>query len=219
MDVFEYGNPNASLILVQMIGDHDIEMINHEFDLIQKSVSDELCLIACKVDDWNRDLSPWKAPAVFKSESFGENAAKTLSEVLAYIEEKKQPCIIGGYSLAGLFALWAATKTDRFSKVAAASPSVWFPGFTEYIKENNIKAKAVYLSLGDREEKTRNPVMATVGHAILSVHETISDSGINTILEWNQGNHFKDVDIRMAKAFAWSIRATVHASCYESPSV
>ena len=144
MDVFEYGNPNASLILLQMIGDHDIEMIDHEFDLIQKAVSDELCLIACKVDDWNRDLSPWKAPAVFKSESFGENAAKTLSEVLTYIGEKKQPCIIGGYSLAGLFALWAATKTDRFSKVAAASPSVWFPGFTEYIKENNIKAKAVY---------------------------------------------------------------------------
>ena len=138
MDVFEYGNPNASLILLQMIGDHDIEMIDHEFDLIQKAVSDELCLIACKVDDWNRDLSPWKAPAVFKSESFGENAAKTLSEVLTYIGEKKQPCIIGGYSLAGLFALWAATKTDRFSKVAAASPSVWFPGFTEYIKENNI---------------------------------------------------------------------------------
>ena len=210
MEVFEYGNPNASLILLQMIGDHDIEMIDHEFDLIQKAVSDELCLIACKVDDWNRDLSPWKAPAVFKSESFGENAAKTLSEVLTYIGEKKQPCIIGGYSLAGLFALWAATKTDRFSKVAAASPSVWFPGFTEYIKENNIKAKAVYLSLGDREEKTRNPVMATVGHAIRSVHETISDSGINTILEWNQGNHFKDVDIRMAKALTWSIRATVH---------
>ena len=191
MDVLEYGNPKASVILLQMIGDHDIEMIDHEFDLIQKAVSDELCLIACKVDDWNRDLSPWKAQAVFKSESFGENAAKTLSEVLTYIGEKKQPCIIGGYSLAGLFALWAATKTDRFSKVAAASPSVWFPGFTEYIK-------------------TRNPVMATVGHAIRSVHETISDSGINTILEWNHGNHFKDVDIRMAKALTWSIRATVH---------
>ncbi len=40
MDVFEYGNPNASLILLQMIGDHDIEMIDHEFDLIQKAVSD-----------------------------------------------------------------------------------------------------------------------------------------------------------------------------------
>ena len=125
MDVFEYGNPNASVILLQMIGDHDIEMIDHEFDLIQKSVSDELCLIACKVDDWNRDLSPWKAPAVFKSESFGENAAKTLSEILAYIEEKKQPCIIGGYSLAGLFALWAARSEER--RVGKECRSRWSP--------------------------------------------------------------------------------------------
>ena len=203
MDVFEYGNPNASLILLQMIGDHDIEMIDHEFDLIQKAVSDELCLIACKVDDWNRDLSPWKAPAVFKSESFGENAAKTLSEVLTYIGEKEQPCIIGGYSLAGLFALWAATKTDRFSKVAAASPSVWFPGFTEYIKENNIKAKAVYLSLGDREEKTRNPVMSQVGNCIQKGYDWLTKCGINCTLEWNQGNHFREPDIRTAKAFAW----------------
>lgn len=101
MDVFEYGNPNASLIILQMIGDHDIEMIDHEFDLIQKAVSDELCLIACKVDDWNRDLSPWKAPAVFKSESFGENAAKTLSEVLTYIGEKNSPASLADIRLQG----------------------------------------------------------------------------------------------------------------------
>lgn len=101
MDVFEYGNPNASLILLQMIGDHDIEMIDHEFDLIQKAVSDELCLIACKVDDWNRDLSPWKAPAVFKSESFGENAAKTLSEVLTYIGERNSPASLADIRLQG----------------------------------------------------------------------------------------------------------------------
>ena len=50
------------------------------------------------------------------------------------------------------------------------------------------------------KKKTRNPVMATVGHAIRSVHETIYDSGINTILEWNHGNHFKDVDIRIGES-------------------
>ena len=48
MDVFEYGNPNASVILVQMIGDHDIEMIDHEFDLIQKSVSENYALLHVK---------------------------------------------------------------------------------------------------------------------------------------------------------------------------
>ena len=87
--------------------------------------------------------------------------------------------------------------------MAAASPSVWFPGFTEYIKENNIKAKAVYLSLGDREEKTRNPVMSQVGNCIRMGYEWLRECGINCTLEWNQGSHFKEPDIRTAKAFAW----------------
>ena len=48
MDVFEYGNPNASLILLQMIGDHDIEMIDHEFDLIQKQFRMNYALLHVK---------------------------------------------------------------------------------------------------------------------------------------------------------------------------
>ena len=90
-----------------------------------------------------------------------------------------------------------------FKAVAAASPSVWFPGFVEYMKENEIHTGSVYLSLGDREEKARNPVMATVGDRIRKANGLLMERGINTILEWNQGNHFKDADIRTAKAFAW----------------
>ena len=56
----------------------------------------------------------------------------------------------------------SAYQTDVFKGVAAASPSMWFPGFSDYMKEQDIKAKTVYLSLGDKEEKTRNPVMTTV---------------------------------------------------------
>ena len=110
---------------------------------------------------------------------------------------------IGGYSLAGLFALWAAYRTDRFDGVAAASPSVWFPDFTDYMRRKEIHAGAVYLSLGDREEKTRNPVMAQVGNAIREAREILQEAGTACTLEWNQGNHFKEPDIRTAKAFAW----------------
>ena len=28
-------------------------------------------------------------------------------------------------------------------------------------------------------------------------------NGVDCILEWNQGNHFKDADLRTAKAFSW----------------
>ena len=67
-------------------------------------------------------------------------------------------------------------------------------------------AEAVYLSIGDREEKTRNPVMATVGDRIREAHALLKAQGIHTALEWNPGNHFKDADIRTAKAFAWVMK-------------
>ena len=59
--------------------------------------------------------------------------------------------------MAGLFSLWAAYQTDAFAGVAAASPSIWFPDFLQDMKEHGIRTESVYLSLGDREEKTRNP--------------------------------------------------------------
>ena len=105
--------------------------------------------------------------------------------------------------MAGLFSLWAAYQTDVFAGVAAASPSIWFPGFLQYMRENSIRTNAVYLSLGDREEKTRNPVMVTVGACIREGHALLQSGGIRTTLEWNPGNHFKDARIRTAKAFAW----------------
>ena len=112
---------------------------------------------------------------------------------------------LGGYSLAGFFSLWAAYQTDRFAGVAAVSPSVWFPGWMDFAREHSIRAPRVYLSLGDKEERTRNPVMRTVGDNIRSQLELLeSDAGCNACtLEMNQGNHFKEPDLRTAKGFAW----------------
>ena len=203
---YEYGNPEAQTVLVQMVDDHDLEAIENEFSLIKESTNRDFLLVAIKVESWNGDLSPWKAPAVFGKEDFGEGAKDTLSEVLSICSDRSRTYYIGGYSLAGLFALWTSYQSDIFSGVAAASPSIWFPGFIDYMKENEIRTKSVYLSLGDREEKTRNPVMATVGEKIREAKALLDEKGVDCTLEWNQGNHFKDADIRTAKAFAWVLR-------------
>lgn len=60
----------------------------------------------------------------------------------------------------------------------------------------------MYLSLGDREEKTKNPVMRNVGKCIRDAEKILLSKGVNTVLEWNEGNHFKEPERRMAKAFA-----------------
>jgi len=103
--------------------------------------------------------------------------------------------------------LWAVCQTDIFKGAAAASPSVWFPGFPLYLKETEVRTGKVYLSLGDREERTRNPAMAAVGDSIRETHALLQKKGIECVLEWNSGNHFKDPDIRTAKAFVWVLKS------------
>ena len=205
MKLYEFGDPAAKTVLIQPADEHDLSGIENEVALIAANCDKSFRLIAVKVDNWNTDLSPWKAPAVFGKEDFGGGAEETLAEILKLCSDESKTYYIGGYSLAGLFALWASYRTDVFRGVAAASPSVWFPGFADYMKENEIKTGAVCLSLGDKEEKTRNPVMATVGDRIREAYARLSGHGVKCVLEWNEGNHFKGADVRTAKAFAWVI--------------
>ena len=207
MEIFEYGGKNAGTVLLQPVDEHDLAWIEREIAAIRKKTAEDFRLIAFQVGSWNRDLSPWPANAVFGKEDFGGGAADTLGEILERCNIKEKAYIIGGYSLAGLFALWAAYQTDRFRGVAAASPSVWFPGFTDYMRVHQIKSPNVYLSLGNKEEKARNPVMASVGDRIRAAYSLLTEQNINCLLEWNEGNHFKDADIRTAKAFLWAMRS------------
>lgn len=204
MEIIRYGDTSAGRALIQLTEEHELEYLEGESARIGET-ADDFCLTAVKVDNWNFDLSPWQAPAVFGNEDFGNGAAKTLEAVLDICSDSSKKYYIGGYSLAGLFSLWAVYQTDVFSGVAAASPSMWFPGFIDYMKEHEIKTDKVYLSLGNKEEKTRNPVMATVGDRIREAEMLLKEQGTDCILEWNQGNHFRDPDIRTARAFSWLI--------------
>jgi predicted alpha/beta superfamily hydrolase len=202
MNMQEYGNQASKTVLIQPVDDHDLALIESEVAAIRET-TDDFRLIAVKVNDWNKDLSPWDAPPVFGSERFGNGADGFLKEILPLCTDRSKIYFIGGYSLAGLFALWAAYQTDRFEGVAAASPSIWFPGFIEHMRAGKINADRVYLSLGNREAKTRNPVMATVADCIEISFDLLRKQGVESVLEWNEGNHFKDADIRTAKAFSW----------------
>ncbi len=207
MRSYEYGSPDATTVLIQPVDDSDLSYIDAEVSAIRDMAGDDFYLIALQTDRWNDDLSPWQAPPVFGKNGFKGLAAGTLGKITEYTCDTSKRYIIGGYSLAGLFSLWAAYQTDVFECVAAASPSVWFPGFVEYTGNRNIMARNVYLSLGDLEERTRNPVMATVGDNMRNYYELLLGTGTNCILEWNRGNHFKEPGLRTAKAFAWAVRS------------
>ena len=68
------GNPDSKTILIQMVDDHDLEVIDSEFLLIKEATSEDFALLAAKVGDWNHDLSPWEAAPVFGNVPFGDGA-------------------------------------------------------------------------------------------------------------------------------------------------
>ena len=202
-----YKDSDAEFLLIQPIDEHDLEALDNEVEIIKELSDRPFSLTAFMIKDWNQELTPWPAPAVFGKVPFGSGATDTLvfviNRLLPVVQEETPHVILGGYSLAGLFALWASFQTDRFEGIVAASPSVWFPKWIEYATDNKPLAKSIYLSLGDKEEKAKNPVMAQVGNAIRKQDELLKGQIDNTILEWNPGNHFVDSEKRMAKGFAW----------------
>lgn len=204
-NITEYGDRGAKKVLIYLTTEDDEESVNNVLELIGKDTNESFCLAAYMIHDWNKELSPWPALAVFGKEDFGDGAADTLKTILNYCTDTTKTYYIGGYSLAGLFALWSVYNTDIFKGVAAVSPSMWFPNFDTYMEEYEIKAGNAYLSLGDREEKTKNPIMATVGDKIKKAHTLLESKGVNYTFELNEGNHFKDVDIRTAKGYIWLI--------------
>ena len=209
-----YGADCAEYLLLQMTDEHELQRMDNEVAAIAQGAAHPFLFAAVPVESWNDELSPWKAPAVWGKQGFGGNAADTLrfltEQVVPTLKQQfnlpeNVKIILGGYSLAGLFALWASTQTNLFYGVAAASPSVWFPGWMEFERQHPIQAQHIYLSLGDKEEHTKNTVMAAVGDDICTLHSRLTARGADCTLEWNSGGHFKDADLRTAKAFQWVI--------------
>lgn len=158
--------------------------------------------------DWNADLSPWKADAVFPGDPAFEGKADALIQelirhpVIGNTQWKYR--IIAGYSLAGLFSLYACTKTDLFDGCVSCSGSLWYPGFLQYLKEHRLSTSAVYLSLGEKEKYSRNPVLSSVELCMGEAAQYLKKDHICRY-EMNPGGHFTDPEGRMLKGIAWMI--------------
>jgi len=151
--------------------------------------------------DWNRELSPWPAPKVFRQggdfAGEGEAYLSLLTGELIPAAESAwalSPVFrgIAGYSLAGLFALWSLLRTDIFHRAASVSGSLWFDGFLDYLEQTPFAGQPdrIYLSLGDREKHTRNARMAAVESCTLRAAELCRQRGIAARLAFHPGGHF-----------------------------
>ena len=107
------------------------------------------------------------------------------------------------------FSPWeapAAFGTEAFAGIACCSGSLWFKDWDIYMREHTLKRKcSVYLSLGGKEEKTKNAVMATVGDRTREQEKLLLEDPFaeRVVLEWNPGGHFADSGKRLAKGIKW----------------
>ena len=164
--------------------------------------------------DWNHDMVPWDSPPAFKNAEpctgGADDYLRLLTKEIIPTAEKELAGVpswrgIAGYSLAGLFALYAIYRTDLFSRVGSMSGSLWFPGMKEYIFSHEPKRQpdCVYFSLGDKESKTRNPVLRSVRQNTEEIQSFYQDKGFNTIFQLNPGNHYDHAPERTAAGIAW----------------
>ena len=159
LDLYQAKTPGAPLVLLN-------SYMRSRGDVFQKCSElgcPDFSLAEVSGLNWDDDMSPWAFPP------YGGRADDYLRELteaviptaIAALGTEPQRMLLAGYSLAGLFALYAATKCDLFEAVASCSGSLWYPDFRAYITACDAAGlpKAVWLSLGDREARTRHPLL------------------------------------------------------------
>ena len=164
------------------------------------------------------DYTPWPLQT---SETmpmdFGGKAEEHLSLITTHVipfceseygfASSAEKRVIGGYSLGGLFSLYAAVKTVLFGIILSCSSSLWYPGFLDYLKEHPFKAAhpKLYMSVGDQEGTTATNLTADQTSntiALKDFYEPKFQAGdFKFTLE--EGNHGNDISGRAWRAVEW----------------
>ena len=169
---------------------------------------------------WDRELTPWPASATRAGQAdYGGEARdhlRLLTEdvvpralaALAADSGDGPMLVLAGYSLAGLFATWAAFNTSLFRRTASVSGSLWYPGFVDYVRDHELAptVERMYFSVGNRERKVPNRTMRSVQDDTIRIRSLVEERGVRTTFDLNSGNHFTGFARRMRKALAWTLR-------------
>lgn len=211
--IYPAAQSNQPLMILNTYTDNGDVTMQH----LQQMNAPNCNLLVISNLDWIHDMTPWECPPLNKIDApFSGGADDYLKMLCTEIIPKALEMIqgtpsffgIAGYSLAGLFALYAMYHCDLFDYTASMSGSLWYPHFTEYVQSHTMQKvpKKLYFSLGNTETKTKHPLLKTVQEhtEIIAAHYRLL--GIDTAFELNEGNHFKDAELRTAKGICALLR-------------
>ena len=212
ISIFLSTKPRTPIIYLNTFSDEGRKV----YEAAQATGCPPFTLVAISDLDWNHDMVSWDSPPAFKNAEpctgGADDYLRLLTREIIPTAEKELPGVpswrgIAGYSLAGLFALYAIYRTDLFSRIGSMSGSLWFPGMKDYIFSHESKRwpDCVYFSLGDKESKTRNPILRSVRQSTEEIQAFYQDKGIDTVFQLNPGNHYDHSAERTAAGIAWML--------------
>lgn len=211
--IYDENCDNVPLILLNTFEENIDSIYEDAIRLTDK----KFILVTISNIDWNNDLSPWYMKNTNINDSdYSGNADKylelltdkILDEIDNEIDINISEYILGGYSLAGLFALYSIYKTDKFSKIISCSSSLWYPNYLEFVKKTELLSKPdkIYFSLGNKEHMTSNKLLKNVRDNTVELEKYYKKMNIETTFEENIGNHFQEINNRIAKGIAWVLK-------------
>lgn len=182
----------------------------------------EHSLIVISGLNWEDDMTPWYCPPLFRNDSACHGKADEyiiwMRDVLMTEAERFLDGVpvwrgIAGYSLGGLFAVYSLYRTGLFCRAASMSGSLWYPGLLPFTRSHAMKRRpeCIYLSVGDRENRSRNRYLRTVLDNTQALAADFQNRGIETMFELNKGNHSRDSEERTAKGIRWILTHGVNA--------
>ncbi len=156
-----------------------IDSPEHPLDVATAAEGLRSRVVSVPVADWGDALTPWPAPALRS----GENGSHAVC----------------GYSLGGLFALYAFAREPRFAACACLSGSVWYEGWVDWLRANapDCAGRYAYFSVGKKEKRAGLP-FRHVEEDLAACAEILRGRGCAVDVTLGPGSHMQYVTERLA---------------------
>lgn len=181
---------------------------------LRRNACPDFTLVTINGLAWEHDMTPWGIPPVSAEAAPCTGGAEEYlrlltGEILPRAEREISGGVrwrgLAGYSLGGLFAVFALYRTELFARAASVSGSLWFPQFREYVLSHEMKGcpECLFFSLGDREARTGNPYLRLVQQRTEEIEAFCRKKGLDTTLQMYPGGHGKNVVQRTGQGILW----------------
>ena len=186
-----------------------VDAPEHPFEIGEVAAGATCSIAKVPVANWNDNLTPWPAPGLYRGEpDFGGNAAQTLAElcdnVIPALEHdaglRPSKRAICGYSLGGLFALYAFAHRARFDACACLSGSVWYEGWVEHLRGLDLDGagRFAFLSVGTKEKRAALETLRRVQDNMAQCADILREHGCAVEYVIGPGNHLSFIPERFA---------------------